>query len=141
MAIAELSLDLIDKIKTVSALQNRVGLAAAGGPSDPAMQNVPLPAAWLMYSGDSVIDGQPVGMQSEDIRHEFTLMVMISYSNQTDLINTQLPTLEAIARSVSGKESTSFAMRWKYQGAQLVDIFSDRLVYELRFMASSSYMI
>jgi hypothetical protein len=141
MAIAELSLDLIDKIKTIPALGNRVGMAAAGGPSDPAMQNVPLPAAWLMYAGDSIIGGGDRGSQSEDIAHQFTLVVMLSYTNQTDIINNQLPTLEAIARSVSGKDSTGFALRWKYQGAQLVDIYTDRLVYELRFMVSSSYTI
>lgn len=139
--IAELATNLIDKIKTVSALGNRVGMAAAGGPTDPSMKSVPLPAAWLMFESDSITSADSRGYTADDVDYVFTLAVMISYKSQEDLINNQLPLLEAIARSASGKESTNFALRWKYQGAQLVDVFDDRLVYEMRFLVSSTYMI
>lgn len=139
--IAELATDLITKIKTVSALQDRVGMASAGGPADPAMKTVPLPAAWLLFAGDQPRSGDPRGSRSEDIDFSFSLSVMVSYKDQSDLINTQLPTLEAIAKSVSGRDSTNSALRWKYQGAQLVEVFTDRLVYELSFSASGSYTI
>jgi len=136
--IAEFAQNLIDKIKTVPALGNRVGLAAAGGPTDPSMASVPLPAAWLMFEGDNV-DGERFNGPVQDISYRFTLALMVSYKDQPDLINTQLPTIEAVARSVSGKESTNFGTRWSYQGAQLVDVFDDRLVYELSFLVSASY--
>ena len=139
--IAELAQNLIDKVKTVASLGNRVGMAAAGGITDPSMKSVPLPAAWLLFEGDAVDGGGNNGHRSEDINFRFTLAVMVSYRDQTDLINTPLPTLEAIARSVSGKDSTDFALRWSYQGAQLVDVFDDRLVYELSFMVSASYIV
>ena len=139
--IAELAQDLITKIRTVPALGNRVGLAAAGGPTDPSMKTVPMPAVWVMYEGESPVSQEIRGSHAEDVEVRFTAAVMISYVDQPDLLNNQLPTLEAIARSVSGKESTQFALRWKYQGAQLVEIFDDRLVYELSFMVSASYMI
>ncbi len=135
MAIAELATDLLNKLKSVPAMGNRVGLAAAGGITDPNMSSVPLPAAWVMFETDSPTYRSP---SFADNDYTFTAAVMISYVNQNDLINIQLPTLEALARSVSGQESTDFAMRWQYQGAQLVDVFTDRLVYELRFMASAS---
>lgn len=138
--IAELAQDLIDKIKTVSALDNRVGMAAAGGATDPTMKTVPLPAVWLMYEGEGPVSQDLRGSLAEDVEVRFTAAVMISYKSQSDLLNNQLPVLEAIARSVSGKDSTQFALRWKYQGAQLVDIFDDRLVYELSFMVSTSYI-
>lgn len=139
--ISELAQNLIDKILTVPALQNRVGMASAGGLSDPSMATVPLPSAWLMYEGDNVVSSDIRGNLPEDITFNFTLAVMVSYTNQADLINIQLPTIEAIARSVSGKDSTNSALRWKYQGAQLVDIFTDRLVYELKFMVSGTYIV
>ena len=136
--ISEFAQNLIDKIKTVPALENRVGLASAGGATDPSMASVPLPAAWLMFEGNSVtadVYQAPV----EDMEFRFTLAVMVSYVDQPDLINTQYPTLDAIARSVSGKDSTSFGTRWRYLGAQLVDVFNDRLVYELSFMVAASF--
>lgn len=139
--IAELAQDLINKILTVPSLENRVGLASAGGPTDPSMATVPLPSAWLMYEGDSVISSSVRGNIPEDINYSFSLSVMVSYKDQADLINIQLPTIEAIARSVSGRDSTNSALRWKYQGAQLVDVFTDRLVYELKFMVSGTYIV
>jgi hypothetical protein len=138
MAIAELATNLMDKLKSVAAMGNRVGLAAAGGITDPSMASVPLPAAWIMYEGDGIQYRSP---QQGDIDYIFTVALMVSYVDQQDLLNIQLPTLEALARSVSGQESTDFAMRWQYQGAQLVDVFTDRLVYELKFMASASYSV
>lgn len=138
--IAELAIDLIDKLKTVTALSNRVGMAAAGGAADPAMKSVPLPAAWVAYASDTPIRGTGRGNLAEDSEIRFTVAVLISYTDQSDLINTQLPTLETIVRSVSGKDSTNFALRWKYAGTQLVDVSSDRLVYEMSFTASSSYL-
>lgn len=135
--ISEFAQNLIDKIKTVPALENRVGLASAGGATDPSMASVPLPAAWLMFEGNTAtsdIYQAPV----EDIEYRFTMAVMLSYADQLDLINTQYPTLDAIARSVAGKDSTNFGTKWRYLGAQLVDVFNDRLVYELSFMVAAS---
>lgn len=137
MAIKELAEDLIAKLKTVTALGNRIGMASAGLASDPTMKTVPLPAVWLMYQGDTPTSGE-YGFV-EDIEYTFTAAVMVSYKDQADVLNTQLPFIENLAKSVSGKESTNFALRWKYQGAQLVDVFDDRQVYELRFAVSSSY--
>jgi hypothetical protein len=138
MAIAELASNLIDKLKTVPAMGNRIGLAAAGGMTDPSMKTVPLPAAWVLFESDSVTYESS---RTGDVDYVFSVAVMVNYESQADLINTQLPTLEALARSVSGRESTDFAMNWQYQGAQLVDAFTDRLVYELKFMVSASYIV
>jgi hypothetical protein len=135
--IAELAQDLIDKIKAVPALGNRVGMAAAGGATDPSMASVPLPAAWLLYEGDSSEADyfSPV----QDMTYNFSLALMVSYTDQTSLINNELPTIEAVARSVSGKDSISSASKYVYQGATLVDVFNDRLVYSLSFMVRASY--
>lgn len=137
LMIAELAQDLITKIKSVPALGDRVGMAAAGGATDPSMASVPLPAAWLLFEGDSneVEYSGPV----QDMTYNFSLALMVSYKDQTSLINTELPVIEAVARSVSGKDSISSASRYVYQGATLVDVFNDRLVYQLSFMVKASY--
>lgn len=136
--IAEFAQDLIDKIKTVDALGDRVGLAAGGGATDPSMSSVPMPAAWLVYDGDSVT-ADTFQSPVEDLEFRFVLQLMVSYKDQLDLINTQLPTIEAIARSVSGQESINSGSRWRYLGAQLVATSDDRLIYELSFMVAASY--
>jgi hypothetical protein len=136
--IAELAQDLMSKISTVTQLGGRIGMVAAGGMTDPSMKTVPMPACWVMFESDSPTYLVP-DMADTDIL--FSVALMVSYTDQLDLINNQIPTIEAIARSVSGKESTQSSIRWQYQGAQLVDVFTDRLVYELKFMASASYMI
>jgi hypothetical protein len=137
--IAEFAQDLIDKIKTVPALGNRIGLAAAGGATDPSMSSVPLPAGWILFEGEN-LELPSNNSTPQDMIYNFSLALMLSYSSQLDLINTQIPTIEAIARSVSGKESTSQGSRWFYNGAQLVDVFNDRLVYELSFMVKATYV-
>ena len=139
--IAEFTQNLVDKLKAVPALSGRVGLALAGGPNDTAMQNAPLPAAWVRFDGAYPMDTDINGNLCEDIVFEFTALLMISYKTDGELINTSLPVLDACAQAVSGHDSTDFGLRWKYQGAQLVDIFSDRLVYEVRFAVSSSYIV
>ena len=139
MAIAELATDLVTKLKTVPAMQNRVGLATAGRATDPSMKGVPMPAAWVLYTGDNNTNPESKGFLQNDIDMTFSAFLMLSYTSELDLINTELPTLEALARSASGADSTTFGMRWKYLGSQLLSTFSDRLVYELKFMVSTSY--
>jgi hypothetical protein len=139
--ITELSNDLIEKLKTVPALQNRVGMATAGGPNDPSMQNVPMPAAWVLFEGFDVGNPDPyAGRGAEDVNYRFSAIIMVSYTNQSETINTALPTILACAQAVSGKESTNFALKWKSEGAQIIDVQPDRLVYELRFMVSASFL-
>lgn len=137
--IAEFAQDLITKIKSVTQLGNRVGLAAAGGATDPSMSSVPLPAGWILFEGEG-LELASNNSQPQDMIYNFSLALLLSYSSQDDLINNQLPTIEAIARSVSGQASTNQGSRWVYNGATLVDVFNDRLVYELSFMVKATYV-
>ena len=137
--IAEFAQDLINKIKTVPALGNRVGFAAAGGATDPSMSSVPLPAGWILFEGES-LELPSNNSTPQDMIYNFSLALLLSYTDQQDVINNQLATIEAIARSVSGRESTNQGSRWFYNGAQLVDVFNDRLVYELSFMVKATYV-
>ena len=71
--IGDLAEDLIEKIKTVPQLENRIGMATAGGASDPAMKTVPMPAAWLVYDGDSVFGEQARTPQIQDYLFNFSI--------------------------------------------------------------------
>jgi hypothetical protein len=139
MAIAELAQDLIAKLKSVPAMGNRVGLATAGRATDPSMKRVPMPAAWVLFDSDTNTNPDDRGFLQTDIDMTFSVFVMLSYTSEADLINMQLVTLEDLARAASGKDSTNFGMRWKYLGCQLLSTFSDRLVYELKYLVSTSY--
>jgi hypothetical protein len=68
----------------------------------------------------------------------FTVALVVSYESQEDLLNIQLPLLEAVRSSVSGRDSTSSGLKWKYIGQNLVEVSNDRLVYEQKFMVSGS---
>lgn len=146
MRISAASSDLISKLSTVSALQGRVSLASAGGPIDPGMQSVPMPASWVLFEGEDVVSNAiPMstnrGYQQEDVLLKFSVWTMISYASQADLINNQWPTLEAIADSVSGRQAGSSAtglLRWKYVRNYLAHVSNDRLIYVQEFLISGT---
>jgi hypothetical protein len=134
--ISELTQDLINKIKSVSALQNRVGAAVGGTEADPTMSQAPCPYAWVIYggsqpTGDSMAEG---GRKYRMTMYDFTAVVGITYGiSDTDLLNNQLPVLEAIQQAVAGTEAIKYADLWEYKGEDLAKIEPDRMIYQLKF--------
>lgn len=133
--ISELTQDLINKIKSVSAFENRVGAAVGGTEADPTMSGAPLPFAWVIYGGS-----QPTGEMREggkvyrETSYLFNVTIGIGYGDEADLLNTYLPVLEATQQAVAGSNSgVSNAGLWEYQGDQFELVTVDRMVYTLRF--------
>ena len=132
--ITELSQDLINKIITVPALQQRVGAAVGGTKSDPTMAQAPLPYAWVVFGGSQPISDGDGGQRYRREVYNFAVIVGISYGGtEEDLLETQLPVLEAIAQAAHGQESFKFADLWEYTGADLKSVQTDRLIYQLGF--------
>lgn len=130
--ISELTQDLINKIKTVAALQNRVGAAVGGTEADPTMANAPTPFVWVIYGGD--VPAGEVGKSHREVSYQFRAMLTVQYGlGEADLLDVQLKTLEAIPEAVSGKDSIQYAGKWEYEGSELTTILADRLVYLLTF--------
>jgi hypothetical protein len=143
--IAELATDLLTKLNTVSSLQGRIGMTFLGGPIDPSGQNVPLPAAWVVFQDETTKRSGEVGFRQEDLTLTFSVLVSVSYTSQSDLLNSQLPTLEAIRSAISGQEvngaNTVGGNRWKYQSTALYEVSNDRLIYEQRYAISGSTQV
>ena len=134
--ISELTQDLINKIKSVPALQGRVGAAVGGTEADPTMANAPLPYSWVIFGGST-----PTGESMSDgpkqywiVQYQFTIVTGIAYGvSESDLLDNQLPVLEAIEKAVAGTKAFKYADLWEFQGADLAKIDPDRMIYQLKF--------
>ena len=147
--IAEQAADLAARIRTVSALATRAGLALGGQGTDPSLIKVPLPAAWIMYMHDQV-DEVPYGQQSrnspgnvpsvEVMIGTFSVVIYVPYVDENDLLTVQFPLLESVIKAVKlGGGAVNDArvapagMRWRYLGQKLSLVYPDRLAYEQHY--------
>lgn len=123
--------DLLAKIGGIPALP--AGFAIGGRVIDPAMTQIPLPAAWILLGDDKPVDlemGLVPLMQVTMI--SYIVMVYVPYTNQADLVNVQLPLLRTIRTAIHGTPSPTVD-RWKYEGQRLVLVNTDRLAYEQKY--------
>lgn len=132
--ITELTQDLINKIITVPALQNRVGASVGGTENDPTLSQAPLPYSWVVFGGSQPTGDTDNGKKYRQELYNFAVIVGIAYGNsESDLLNNQLPVLEQIAQAVHGQDSFKYADLWEYTGVDLKKIETDRLIYQLGF--------
>lgn len=131
--IAELAQDLITNLKTVTALNNRVGLAVGGRTIDPLMEKVIKPACWVIYMGDETINETDEGQCVLYTRMNFVVKVLVDYASELDLITNQYPILENIISAVNATTGPIGSKKWKYEGQSVDEIASNRLVFDQRY--------
>lgn len=132
--ITELAQDLINKITSVPQFQNRVGAAVGGTESDPTMAKAPLPYSWVIFAGSKPEYDKQGGSKFRMERYYFSALVGIAYGvSEQDLLNNQLPVLEAVAQAVAGTQGHKHADLWEYLGADNIKIYPDRMIYRLEF--------
>lgn len=132
--IAELMVDITEKIKQVPALQNRVGFAAGGKAGDPTMRKAKVPFAWPVYAGD-VPRTQQQNVQSTPVTHEVIVKVCLAYTNEAELSSVSYPVLQEIIQAVTGSNIPfikGYCAKWSYLGQALEEI-DERLVYVQRY--------
>jgi len=139
--IAECAKDLYDKVQAISALAASAGLAVGGKEGDPGMTKIPLPAAWILaHNGVTTLpptDGQV--KQKTTAQLVYVVMLHVAYISQSDLINNQLPLLQAIINKVHGTDSPT-GERWAFKDYLLTLVNTDRLGYRIQFMTNSGYL-
>lgn len=124
--------DLVDKVKTVSALNNRVGLAVGGTDIDPINRDLPRPAAWVVFTGIPVIDGSAITTQNVSVTYTYDVKVLIDYGKESKLIATDLPLLETIVDTVKGSEISGLPYHtWSFNGMFMESLDPDRMVWIL----------
>ena len=126
--------DLFSKLITVPAIANFASFTAGGGASDPAMTKIPLPAAWVLLAGDMPVDKESGAVPiTQILQIEYVVMVLLPYTSQSDILNTQIPLLRAIRKSIHGTLAPN-GFLWKYTGQKLAKLNPDRMGYEQRFV-------
>lgn len=131
--LADCAKQLLALINAVPALNQRVGLRVGGGATDPAMLTLPLPAAWVLLTGDRPLDpAAAVNPRGQMVEITYSVMVYVANVSQSDLIDAQIPLLESVIVAVHGQQSPS-GHKWKYGGQRLVVVNTDKLGYEQRF--------
>lgn len=133
--ISTAATDLITKVKTVAALNQRVGITSGGSKNDPEMIQAPRPSAWIVFTGDvNTSPGQPACEAS--LQLTFIVKVLLDYKNDTDILTNQLPILSQIQKTVHGSTAPN-GMKWQYNG-QSIEEMTDRLVYAQQYSLNVS---
>ena len=132
----ELTEDLISKLKTVPGFNGRVAVVPAAAP-----KSMPKPAAFVIYEGDSIVDTDVSGQGFQENVMRWSVAIIIDFKNQNDIMDVQLPFLEACVMAVSGKESLSFSLPWKYEGKEFLGAENEMAIYQLNFSCSSAYVL
>jgi hypothetical protein len=138
--LAELASDLLDKVRTVPALEAKTSLTIGGKSADPDLTKIPLPAAWVVMRKEGKDTSPYDRTDMSGVVDEYTLAgiwtvtIMVPYTSDDDLIDTQYPLLESVRKAVHKTEgdieSADGSMRWAYMGMRIALVYTDRLAYE-----------
>lgn len=130
MSLAAAAEDLVTLVKDLPNFNHRVGLAVGGQEVDPINRDVQLPAAWVIYVGDSVDSVAEMNPCVQIIRARFVVKILIPYDNETNLINDHFPLLHKVVSAVRGSEPLEMpGSAWLYEGQQLESLEPSRQVW------------
>lgn len=127
--IQNLTQDLINKLKTVVALNGNLSLTLGATDVDPQMNDVGVPAAWPVFHGDRNVGSTQARALSETT-FMFVVYVTIGYGTN-DMDTVQYPYLEQISAAIRGRdcETESMIQKWKYEGQELVHMAETQMHY------------
>lgn len=137
--ISDYTADLVAKLKTVPALGGRVAATLGGTEADPALATVETPAAWVVFSG--LANTGPSQQRFQLMRLNYRVVLILEYGKgEEDFVDTQLQLIDDASQAVRGTLADNDGSKvWAFDGANLVSINPDRIVYELSFFAESAY--
>ncbi|MGZ3307272.1 MAG: hypothetical protein ACXU85_01805 [Xanthobacteraceae bacterium] len=131
--IAENAEHLLSLVQSVPQLAEKSGFAVGGQVPDPGLSKTPLPAAWVILSGDQCADNDAsLRPAIEVVEMTFVVMLYVPYLGQADLLANQFPLLEAVIKAARGEKAPS-GHRWRYVGQRLALVNTDKLAYEQRY--------
>lgn len=132
--ISELTEDLVEKISTISSLNDRVGTNVGGTEIDPYVIDGETPFCWVVFDGDGTNDTEKRGYGSQRIIYTFAVAVVLEYSDQTHMLQTNYPLLESIIAGIRNTTPNINGINssWIYDGQRLVGTIPQkgRIIYE-----------
>ncbi len=136
--IKELLQNLVNTIATVDGLEGRVGAAVGGTSQDPELTKVPVPFAWVIFTGCQNVEGD-LGYQV--VQYNFSVMVGIEYGGtESDFLDTHITILEKVPGAVLGVTPYKYADEWQYEGCVINRAKSNRLIYMLNFSVNGHHI-
>lgn len=136
MNIEEIADHIITTLKTVSALDNRVGLVVGGKDLDPINKNLTRPACWVVYTGDDNETPSDFSPGCDMMKINFEVRVLIDYDNENNLKATHLPLLHTIASALRGT-SPILGTKWVYEGQYLLELTGERMVWNQNYSVTA----
>lgn len=127
--ISDIADDILTKVKAISELSGRVGLAVGGQEIDPQLRDLPRPAAWILYMGDTPEVGNTPANCVIPIVHNFDVLILIDYDLDEPKLKDDFDTLNTIIREIKGTDGPLGTQSWFYQGQSLSFLDSDRQVW------------
>lgn len=137
--ISTITQDLLNKLKSVPTLGDRVGCTLGGTEADPTLANMPAPFAWVIVQSSQNVDTDRPKYQR--ITVNYVVFLGLDYGKgESDFVDTQLTLIEDIARAVGGTEvSVPGPGRWSYEGCNWIHGDPTRAMYALNFSAVAHY--
>lgn len=137
--IGDILEDLVNKVKTVSALGGRVAATLGGTEGDPTLVHIETPAAWAIFQGS--LNSDKPAQKWQVMRHNFNVLVFLPYGQgEANFIDTQLKLVEDVAQAVRGTlPLDQGSTLWEFTGVNLIDIEPTRITYQLSFSVEAAY--
>jgi len=136
--IGLISQDLVDKLKTVTEFQSRVGLAVGGTEIDPMNRDLPRPASWPVFTGIQIVDSSAPAPENVSVQYTYVVKILTDYDTEANLISVHLPLLEKTIETVKGTNINGLGFHsWSYNGMSMESLDADRMVFVLNFSVLS----
>ncbi|RKZ94796.1 MAG: hypothetical protein DRQ46_09370 [Gammaproteobacteria bacterium] len=131
MSISATSRDIVNRVKALPELSNRVGFTVGAQDMDPMNDKLTLPFVWIIYTGDNLVSTNEINPGCEFIKLNYIVKVAIDYDrDENELIDTRLPLLHTIADALVGETPAILpGSAWLYEGQSVESIDSDRQVW------------
>jgi len=137
--IAEVTNNLVTKIKSVAAFGGRVAATLGGTEADPTLVNIATPSAWVLFQSSQNSDKPAQKWQV--MRLNFSVVLFLQYGEgETDFVDTQLKLIDDVSQAVRGKTSSDSQQAiWEVNGFELVNVEPNRMTYQMSFSTEVAY--
>lgn len=131
--ISDVAEDLLTKIKGISNFGNRVGLAVGGQEIDPQLRQLPHPAAWVVYVGDTVETPYEATPCPSVVTRNFVVKILIDYDLNESQLTSDFDLLQITIQTIAGSSGPNGTQPWFYAGQVLDELNPDRQVWDQNY--------
>lgn len=125
--------DILARVKSVTAYNNRVGFTVGNQKGDPVNENAQKPFAWIIFVGDELVEAAEPAPCTEEIKLNYIIQIVVEYGrDENNLIGVSLPLLHETAQAIRGGEPVQSSW-WLYEGQDIIEHKNERIVFAQRY--------